>query len=94
MSPLVSWTVDNIEYSYDPLVDSFYVKYQDGTFSHNQDFSDWITADIGTSGEVLGMEFIGISNHIDLPNNPSEMELSHIPVHLLPSMAREHSVPR
>lgn len=84
MSTLKKWKIDNLELSYDSLVDSYYIRYQEGEFSHNVELAEWIVADVNTDGEILGIEFLGISKKINLPGPFTKKVARMVPVHLLP----------
>ncbi len=87
MSTLKKWKIDDLVYSYDSLVDSFYIKYQEGEFSHNVDFTDWIIADVDDKGTILGIEFLGISKKIGLKGPINKQTACKVPAHLLPYLA-------
>ena len=88
MSTLKKWQIDDVEISYDSMVDSLYMRYQEGEFSHNVDLADWITADVNANDEILGIEFIGISQRIPLQSPLNKQEICKISLHLLPYLTQ------
>jgi len=84
---LNTWTRDNLEVTYDPEADILYVKLNEGKFSHNIDLSDMVVADIGTEGELLGLEVSAVSQVMQIKEEALPNDCN-IPWHLLAEVSR------
>ena len=92
MTTLKKWQIDEVEISYDSLVDTLYMKYQEGKFSHNVDLTDWIIADVDADDGILGIEFIGISKRIHLQKPLDKHNICKVSLHLLPYLTQLQQV--
>lgn len=94
MSTLKKWQIGEVEISYDSMVDSLYIRYREGKFSHNIDLAEWIIADVDANDEILGIEFIGISKRMKLRRPVNKAVICEVSVHLLPYLSQHHQISR
>lgn len=86
-----SWTIDNLQISYDKEADILYVKMSEGRFSHNLEVADRVVADIGTKGELLGLEVRAVSLIQDNADTRLR-EDCHVPWYLLSELSRSRKL--
>ena len=86
-----SWTIDELQISYDKEADILYVKMSEGRFSHNLEVADRIVADIGAEGELLGLEVIAVSSILG-KTDALLPEDCHVPWYLLSELSRSRKL--
>lgn len=59
--------------SYDNSVDALYIKLKDGEFQENKEVEEGIILDMGTKGEVLGIEILEASTRFDVRKDLAEV---------------------
>ena len=47
--------------SYDPQADALYIKLKDGVFAENREALEGVVLDVGTDGDLLGIEILAAS---------------------------------
>ncbi len=73
--------------TYDEEADILYIEMEEGDFSHNVDLSEHITADIGTEGQLLGLEVAAVSQVVNTTKKAISKD-SSVPWHLLAEISR------
>lgn len=73
--------------TYDGEADILYIEIEKGDFSHNVDLSEHITADIGTKGQLLGLEVAAVSQVVKTTKKAIPKDNS-VAWHLLAEVSR------
>ncbi len=73
--------------TYDGEAYILYIEMEEGDFSHNVDLSEHITADIGTEGQLLGLEVAAVSQMVKTTKKAIAKDNS-VPWHLLAEISR------
>ena len=81
------WTEEGFNVTYDREADILYIEMEEGDFSHNVDLSEYITADIGTEGQLLGLEVAAVSQLVNITKKAIPKDNS-VPWHLLAEVSR------
>lgn len=81
------WTEEGFKVTYDREADILYIEMEEGDFSHNVDLSEYITADIGTEGQLLGLEVAAVSQVVKTTKKAIPKDNS-VPWHLLAEVSR------
>ena len=70
--------------SYDNTADAMYIKLKDGLFGRNEEVSDGIILDLSKKGELLGIEILNASTHLNLKEDLGNITFQ-LPMGMTPS---------